>query len=90
MTIEEAIRAKVIGDTAIAALLGRRYRPELPADADEFPCIVYSKEDDEPRVTMAGRIGLTHAVLSLECWANTYDEAKSLRTRVKNLLHPLR
>lgn len=84
--IEESMVSAVINDAPIAALIGNRMRPELPADADLYPCIVYEKEDDEPRVVLGGKIKLTHARFNFECWADSYATAKDLRTRLKNLL----
>lgn len=87
--LEEALVSLVRNNGAVAALIGDRIRPELSADADEYPLIVYEKEDDEPRVTMDGPIALTHAIISFDCWAGTYAVAKTIRSKLKTLFQGL-
>ena len=86
-TLEESLVSLVRNN--VNELIGDRIRPELSADADEYPMIVYQKEDDEPRVAMGGPISLTRAIISFECWAATYAVAKSLRTKLKTLFQGL-
>lgn len=85
--IRPALRAFLLGDTAIAAAVGgadgaRVYPVKLP-QGTKAASIVYSRISARPDHTMAGPSGLARPRLQIDVWAPTANAATSLADLVK-------
>lgn len=77
-TLEEAVRAKLLADTAVAALVGTRvYSNVAPARAT-LPRIVYEEADRQTVKTLTGVVKLNAYDMSIECHAADYATSKAL------------
>lgn len=95
-TIEEAIYAKLVATSAVTALVSTRITPGLALTddqvqrlqmADSWPQIVYAKQDDTPWVYLAGVSKTSRALIRMQCWGDTYADAKSVRAVVRAALN---
>lgn len=84
--IEEAVFTKLTTTAAVSALIGTRMRPQLAAEADQYPMLVYDKESDGALGHMSGTTHLSHCTISLDAWATTYAAAKAIRDAVRTAL----
>ena len=94
-TIEEALYAKLVATTAVTDLVSTRISPGLALTGDQlqrlqmsdsWPQIVYAKQDEEPWVHVGGVCQTVSGVLRIQCWGDTYADAKAVRGAVRTAL----
>jgi hypothetical protein len=83
--IEQALRAVLVADVGVSAITTRVYPNYIP-QAPTWPLVVYQKVSGERDHDITGPTGKAHPRFQLECWAETYDEAKSLANAVREAL----
>jgi hypothetical protein len=69
------------GTTAV----GRIY-PIFPQGVT-FPAITYARISTDRQQAIDGNVGVTEAMISLECVAESYSEVKTLADEVRTILH---
>jgi len=80
--MEEALRAHLIGDTAIAALIGARIFPVSRAQGSALPALTYQVISGAPLYADDGETGLSEGRVQIDCWGETYTSAKGLARAV--------
>jgi len=78
MTITEALRTHLLGDAAIAALVGARIYPLRLPQKVTMPAIVLSLISDPRPGHLRGVAGMARARYQVDAWAQTYDGATQL------------
>lgn len=84
--MEAAFIALLLADAPIAALAGDRVYPGRRPQGSTFPSIVCTRISGQPLYVDEGRAGLLDARMQVDCWAQTYTEAKTLARAVDTLL----
>lgn len=86
MTIESDLRTYLIADTTVAALVATRMYPQFLPQSVTYPAISYSVVSRVSSRDLSGPSGRVRVRISVNCWAETYAEAKSLSEAVRQRL----
>lgn len=78
MTIAQALRAHVLQQPAVAALIGTRFYPGYAAPEAELPYVIYEQQGRQQAGTLGAPADLRELQVELNVWANDYDEAHAL------------
>lgn len=85
--IREALRAYLLDDAAISALVGgTRVHPLRLPQGQTLTSIVYSRVSAIGGHTMQGPDGVVSLRVQVDCWARTADQAEALAVLVKRRL----
>lgn len=75
--MHEAVRAILVGDSALAALVGTRVNWMLrPQQVTALPAVILRTVSAPREYDMAGPCGLVDSRLQVDVWAETYGAAK--------------
>lgn len=88
--MEEALRAALLADAGVAALVGTRAYWRERAQTSPTPAIVLHNITGRPDYTMEGRSGLTSYLVQVNCVGDTTDDALALRRAVEAVVDTLR
>lgn len=81
--VHEAIRALLLGDTAVTALVGTRIYPvHMPLGADVPNITIHEISGPEDYVTGHG-----YPRYQISCWSETFTEATTIKKAVKASLN---
>jgi hypothetical protein len=83
--IEEAIRALLLADATVAAIVGRRVRPMLAGPHDKRPYLVYST-DIETIPTYGGTSAFRRSTLTLSSIADSHEDCRELAGELRRIL----
>ncbi len=88
MTTGEAIRAVLVADAAVAALVGADVFPALMPQGTQPPAIVYSVISSVPENSLTGTAStrLSQFRVQVDCYAKTYLEAHAVAEAVDSVL----
>ncbi len=90
MTIDEGLWLKLAGDSAVRALVGDRWYPDIipegEADQEFQPAIAYGNSGETEDATQDGPSGLRIATMQVACMASTPAVAHDLAARVRAAL----
>jgi hypothetical protein len=81
--VRPGLRAYLLADSAISALVGSRMYPITPPQGQVLAHIVYHMISGQGDRHMQGRSGLSRPRIQIDCWADTPDVAISLAGEVK-------
>lgn len=87
MSVESALRDRLLSDATIAAAVGERVHPTLAPQGSKPPYIVYTRIGARHEASLAGPSGLARAVYQIDCYAAAPDAAIELGDAVRALLH---
>ena len=68
---------------------GDRIYPRLPQDVT-FPAILYSRLMTDRNQSIDGNVGVTEVMVSIDCIAESYSQAKAMADQVRTILHGYR
>jgi hypothetical protein len=87
MIIEQALRAKLVADTALYALVGQRvyYIGKVPQDVT-LPYLVYQTIDDIPVHSQDGFSKLSTARIQINSFDDSYIDCKAVDTAIFNAI----
>jgi len=90
MTVDEAIRAHLVADAALLALVSTRVWPVALEQRPTLPAIVYRrvvvwKEHDRS----SRRADLARTRYQFDCWATTFDGSRAVALALKDALATL-
>lgn len=80
------VRAVLIADSTVAALVSDRISPVETAQATSWPCVVLSVITDEPQNHLQGFANLDLYTVALDAWAYTYAAALQLANACRTAL----
>lgn len=78
MSAETALRAALVADGGVAALVADRVRAERAEEDDALPYVVFSRTASEPLQTLDGSVLATRVSIDVLCVANTRAGADAL------------
>lgn len=84
--IEMALRAVLIGDAGVAALIAGRCYPVEPPQAPVYPYVTYQEITDEGHYHMEGSSRLSRARFQINCDAESALDAQALKRAVRDAL----
>ena len=84
--MEEALIAKLLTDSGVAALVGTRIHPGVRPQGTALPTIVFNMISANPSYSDDGEDGIAEARIQLDCWGATYTDAKKTARAVKTAL----
>jgi hypothetical protein len=87
MSIEQLIVSKLRDNAAVAAKVARRIRPLAFTQLDKRPCLAYQVVNTEAFEHMQGSADWLRISLQLDCFADTYAEAKATARLCRDVLH---
>lgn len=87
MTIEQNLRAELIGDAGVAAIVGSRVHPELRPQDGALPAIVYTALGYEREMDMAGPAPMVRVRFQIDCWHTTVSGVLALEAAVDAALN---
>jgi hypothetical protein len=84
--LNEAIKARLGDDSAIAALVADRIYPLLTPELGALPAISYFHVDEPHEHALEGRAGLASPRIQIDAWSNDADEAWAVSQAIFNSL----
>lgn len=81
-----AIYSRLANDAAVTALVSTRIYPSSAPQDDVRPYLVLHEIVAIATNDYGGDIGFVNATMQVDCWADTYAAAKSLRNAVRDAL----
>lgn len=90
MGIREGLRAFLLADSAIAALVAARVYPVTMAQGNRQTCIVYTRVSGEGDHHMQGASGLSRPRFQVDAWAADPDQAEALSDKVRKRIDGFR
>ena len=84
--IRPALRAFLIADAPIAALVADRVYPNQIPQGVNATCVVYTRVSGRSGHYMGGRDGLAFTRFQIDAWAKDQDAAAALANRIKDRL----
>jgi hypothetical protein len=87
LTIAAALRAHLLGDTAIAALVAARVYPLRLPQKPVLPAIVLTQISSHRSKHLRGAEALARARYQVDAWAATFDAADALGTLCRRRLN---
>lgn len=88
MDMEAALRARLIGDTAVAALVGSRVSWVQRPQAADYPAITLQMIDDPREQHLKGVQTLQKALVQIDVWATTHKQGWTIKEAVIAALLP--
>lgn len=82
-----ALRAVLLSDADILALVDQRIYPMILAQGDRGPSLVYQKISSVPDYSLAGPSKIAQIRVQIDSWAQNIDSATALADAVKNKLN---
>jgi hypothetical protein len=80
--MEEALIARLLADTGVAAIAGARVFPGSRPQGAALPAVVLNRISGGPLYADDGEVGLEQARIQIDCWAESYAAAKLLARAV--------
>ena len=85
---EQGLYSMLAGNSP-QTLAGTRIYPRLP-EGVSYPAILYTRLATDRVQAIDGNVGVTEAVVSIDCVAESYSDVKSLADEVRVILHGYR
>lgn len=74
--MEENLISLLLSDSGLSALVSSRIHPGSLPQGATLPAIVMNRISGAPQYSDEGETGLNEARVQLDCWADTYSQAK--------------
>jgi hypothetical protein len=78
MSIETELRALLVADAEVAALVATRVSADNIDQADARPFVVFRRADTDRSYTLSGALVGSMATLTVQCWAESRLAAEAL------------
>lgn len=85
-TIETALYAIIIGDATVYSLIETRVYPNIIPQGADMPAVTYQQISGVRDHAFSGPNGLVSARFQINCWSDSYSEARQLSEAVRKLL----
>jgi hypothetical protein len=87
VSIETAVRARILEPTAVRNFVGTRVSSEWRREGTELPAVVYSVESRTPVQTLTGISTLAEFMVAVDCIASTMATARDLAKAVSDIMN---
>ena len=87
--IEKSLRAALLANSAVAALVGTRIYPMILPQGSAWPgpSLTFQRISTTSPVALAGAVGPERMRVQLDCWDKTWGGVRALALAVKAALH---
>lgn len=86
--IEDVLKAALLADAAVAALVGTRVWPARLPQTATLPAVVFQRVATVPSSpALSNPVGPTRARVQMSCWATTFGGARELGDAVMHALN---
>lgn len=86
MSLETEIYSRLSGYANLTAIVGTKIYPLLLPQEVALPAVTYFKVSDIPVHAMGSDADIKTARFQISCWAEKYEEVKSVEVQVKAAL----
>lgn len=90
ISIEVAIRHRLVTSPAVSALLGDRIEPSFSSEQTRLPRAVYTRLISDHQHHMGGASGLVFVRVQIDIFADTFSEMEQIGEAVRNRLDGFR
>lgn len=91
MSLELAVKAVLIGDTGVAALVGERvWIMRFPNDGTEYPAVAIAPVSLRPEMAHDGPVDFAESRIQVDLYADGYAEVRALADAVRQALDGFR
>lgn len=81
----EDFKAHLQADASVVAVVSNRIYPQIVPDRGSIPALTYKVIVGEPANSLDGfTSGMVHYLLQVDCWARSFESARSLALLVRN------
>jgi hypothetical protein len=82
MSAETTLYGILTGYSALTALVGNRIYPDVIAQGEALPALIYRKMGSDPYATLDGVVGITSYRFAVAAWAMKKDDAENVCDKV--------
>lgn len=82
-TIETALFTILTGDATVTGLVGKSVYPNLVPQGAQMPAITYQQITSLREHVMTDTLGIVASWYQINCWAESYSEARELSEAVR-------
>jgi len=82
MSLDQAVRGRLIADAAVVAIIAQRVFPEARAQGSALPCIVYGIQDEQRLGGLSQFAGVSKAKVEINLLAASRASARALESAV--------
>lgn len=82
MSLDTKLYTLLSGDSAVAALVSTRIYPVLAPQGAALPMVIFTRISSGREYTLSGATGLENPRVQIDCYSETYSEAKSVSEAV--------
>lgn len=86
MSLDTDLRAALVGNEGITALVGTRIVADRMEEGAARPFIIYSRESTQYETTLDGTVLAERATFDVQCWADTRASAEAVANAVRVVL----
>jgi hypothetical protein len=86
----EAVRALMVQDAPLFALLGTRVFPIRAPQATVYPYCIYDLDGGEPFTHSLGQSRIGQEYVTLTAWSETYGQCRTILNMIRDLLNGFR
>ena len=80
--MEEDLRGQILSHAAVRSLTGQRVTWVMRPQGSPLPAVVLHRITGGREYTYAGRIDLVSSLVQIDCWGQSYAQAKSVSRAV--------
>lgn len=89
-TIEEQLVGMMLGDAALAAIVGDRVYPLVVPQETPLPAVTYQELETRALATAGGDDGRRESQFAVSVWGESYPAVKGARAALLGLFHGVR
>lgn len=82
MSVETTLYGILSGHAALTALVGNRIYPDVIAQGEALPALIYRKMGADMFPTLDGVVGIASYRMAVSCWAHKKDDAENVCDKV--------
>lgn len=90
MSLETGLRAALIADAGVTALVGTRIYPEVMPHDVTYPAISYQRISTVRTQYLTAVDDFTQVRIQIDCWDDSYSGVKALAAAVKSAIDGVR
>ncbi len=87
MAVEEGLRAHLLADGPVSAIVGTAIHPGSMPQGQTLPVLVYQRISTQRDTDLGGPMTFVKVRLQVDCWHNSYAACKSLADAVRVALN---
>jgi hypothetical protein len=83
---EQAVANALKQDAAVALVVGDRIYPVLAPSTASIPFVTWRRQAVQRQQTLSGPMGMPTVVLTIDCYALTYEAVRDLADKIRRVL----